>query len=270
MPIARASLAHSLETVPLFDVPLALTDHQEVVALVNERLRNPYAPLRLDATNTMGMAESCVDPRLRDAMLGYDYLLPDGMPLVWCLRLKGAPIQHSVAGPILIRHLLAGLERPTRIAVVGMHENQHREIVARTREPFPNAEFVSMDDVPYGPIDDRFVGGTLGRIRESRAELVFVCLGVPRQYYWMGLAGRDLGDRVAVSVGGAFAYLIGEATIAPMWMQRAGLWWLHRVVHDPKRLGPRYFKYNPMFLRLFVTRELFGGRLRAQRYRPSR
>ena len=68
MPIARASLAHSLETVPLFDVPLALTDHQEVVALVNERLRNPYGPLRLDATNTMGMAESCVDPRLRSTI----------------------------------------------------------------------------------------------------------------------------------------------------------------------------------------------------------
>ena len=55
------------------------------------------------------------------------------------------------------------------------------------------ADIMSMDDVPYGPIDDGFVQGTLGRIRDSRAELVFVCLGVPRQYYWMGLAGPDLG-----------------------------------------------------------------------------
>ncbi len=214
----------------------------------------------------MGMAESCVNPPLHAAMLAYDHLLPDGMPLVWCMRWKGAPIRTSVAGPILIRHVLAGLERPTRVAVIGGHEPQHREIVARSREPFPNASFVSMDDVPYSPVDDAFVERTLAPIRDAGAELVFVCLGVPRQYLWTAKAAPRLGDRVSISVGGAFAYLIGEATIAPAWMRRAGLWWLHRLAHDPRRLAPRYFKYNPLYLRLVLTREILTGKLWSQRY----
>jgi N-acetylglucosaminyldiphosphoundecaprenol N-acetyl-beta-D-mannosaminyltransferase len=235
--------------------------------MVYKHLRSPEGPLTFDATNTMGMAESCVNERLHAAMLQYDHLLPDGMPLVWCMRWKGAPIRTSVAGPILIRHLLGGLERPTRIAVVGGHREQHREIVARSRDLFPNARFVSMDDVPYGPVEDRFVTGTLERIERSRAELVFVCLGVPRQYYWTALAKPRLGDRVSISVGGAFSYLVGEAEIAPRWMQQAGLWWVHRLAHDPRRLAPRYFKYNPLFLRLFLTREVLTGQLWRQRPR---
>ena len=94
------------------------------------------------------------------------------------------------------------------------------------------------------------------RIERSRAELVFVCLGVPRQYYWTALARAELRGKVCVSVGGAFDLISGQKPYAPAWMQRAGLTWLHRLAHEPRRLAPRYLRYNSAFLWLLLSREL--------------
>lgn len=252
-------------TVPLFGVPLAVIDLEGVGCLVQRALDERAGPLTIDATNTMGMAEACVDDRLRHAMQTYDLLLPDGMPLVWIMNAKGARLRASTPGINVIRQILRQLPKPTRIAMVGGHEALHRAVVANSSELYPNARFVSLDDVPYGPIDDAFIDLTMGRIADADAQLVFVCLGVPRQYYWTALAKPHLGNRIAISVGGAFAYLAGEAKVAPRWMQRHGLWWVHRLAQDPRRLAPRYFKYNPMFLANVLRREVMTGRLWTER-----
>ena len=55
------------------------------------------------------------------------------------------------------------------------------------------AEFTLLYDAPDAPIDDAYVLECVGRLERSAAELVFVCLGVPRQYYWTALAREHLG-----------------------------------------------------------------------------
>jgi N-acetylglucosaminyldiphosphoundecaprenol N-acetyl-beta-D-mannosaminyltransferase len=61
-------------------------------------------------------------------------------------------------------------------------------------------------------------------------------------------------------VGGAFDFISGTKSYAPEWIQRAGLTWLHRLSHEPRRLGPRYVKYNSAFLWLLLSQELLGRR----------
>jgi len=58
-----------------------------------------------------------------------------------------------------------------------------------------------------------------------------------------------------VGVGAAFDIHTGQAHDAPNWMKRSGLQWLHRLVQEPRRLGPRYLQNNPRFLYL-VSRQL--------------
>jgi N-acetylglucosaminyldiphosphoundecaprenol N-acetyl-beta-D-mannosaminyltransferase len=102
------------------------------------------------------------------------------------------------------------------------------------------------------------------RIDRSGAELVFVCLGVPRQYYWTALARTRLHSAVCISVGGAFDLVSGAKPIAPEWIQHAGLTWLYRLGQEPRRLGPRYLKYNSAFLWLLLRQELLRRRLPAR------
>ena len=61
---------------------------------------------------------------------------------------------------------------------------------------------------------------------------------------------------MCLSVGGAFDLISGRKNYAPDWMQRAGLNWFYRMIHEPRRLVPRYLKYNSAFLRLLLSQEL--------------
>jgi N-acetylglucosaminyldiphosphoundecaprenol N-acetyl-beta-D-mannosaminyltransferase len=162
-----------------------------------------------------------------------------------------------VYGPYLVDRLLAGLERRTRVAVIGGFGEVHDWLLQAGPVRYPNAAFTLLYDAPQAPIDAGYVADCVRRIQHSGAELVFVCLGVPRQYYWTALARARLSGKVCVSVGGAFDLVAGTKPLAPAWMQRAGLTWLHRLSKEPVRLGPRYIKYNSAFLWLLLRRELF-------------
>lgn len=254
-----------VRTTSVFDIPLACVTYDDVVTLVNRALaESTRPPLTIDAINTMGLSEGCMDARMRDALLGYDVIVPDGVPVLWCMNAKGAGLRDRVYGPYLTDRLLASLERPTRVALIGGYRTVHDWLrrVAPTR--YPHAQLALMYDAPPGPIDATYVADCLARVERSEAELVFVCLGVPRQYYWTALAHSSLAAAVCVSVGGAFDLVSGDKRYAPAWMQRAGLTWLHRMSQEPRRLGPRYIKYNSTFLWLLLRHELLrrGFRLR--------
>jgi N-acetylglucosaminyldiphosphoundecaprenol N-acetyl-beta-D-mannosaminyltransferase len=245
----------------LLGIPVSAVNYgaaiEEVLNAVHE-----WRPLAVDATNTMGLAASCRDPELRRAMLSYDMLLPDGMPLVWHMKAKGVRVSDRVYGPYFVEALLASLPRRVPVGLVGGYSHMHRALAHQAQVRFPGVELVLMDDSPMGHISERLMAESVARVRESGARLVFVCLGVPRQYLWTAAAKPLLPQTVLVSVGGAFDFITGVKEYAPRWMQRSGLTWLHRTVKEPKRLLPRYVKYNALFLWYLLTRELLPERVR--------
>jgi N-acetylglucosaminyldiphosphoundecaprenol N-acetyl-beta-D-mannosaminyltransferase len=255
-----------MPTTCVFDIPLARLTYGDVVDLVNRALASPEdRTLTIDAINTMGLSESCLDPSMRTALLAYDVIVPDGMPVVWCMNAKGARLPDRVYGPYMTDRVLRGLAQRTRVAVIGGYPPVHEWLRRVGGLEYPNAEFTLMYDAPPGAIDDAYVAECLQRIDRSGAQLVFVCLGVPRQYYWTALARPDLDAAVCVSVGGAFDFVSGVRRIAPAWIQRAGLTWLYRMAQEPRRLGPRYVKYNSAFLWLLLRHELLGQALSPKR-----
>jgi N-acetylglucosaminyldiphosphoundecaprenol N-acetyl-beta-D-mannosaminyltransferase len=260
--------AVALPAVSVFDLPLVSVNYDRIVDVVNDALSGRVAkPLTIDAVNTMGMSEGCLNDRMGDALRTYDVVVPDGMPLVWCMNAKGAGLTDRVYGPYLTDRVLTELERPTRVAVIGGFADVHDWLRKAAPTRYPNADFVMLYDAPSGPIDDAYVGECVERIEKSGAELVFVCLGVPRQYYWTALAKPRLEGKVCLSVGGAFDMIAGVQKYAPMWMQRAGLTWLHRMAHEPRRLVRRYLKYNFAFIWLLLQWEVFSltrARVRGQ------
>ena len=85
------------------------------------------------------------------------------------------------------------------------------------------------------------------RIHSSGAGVVFVGLGCPKQELWMA-AHRGRVQAVMVGVGAAFDYHAGTIARAPLWMQRNGLEWLHRLWSEPRRLWRRYLVTNTLFM----------------------
>jgi N-acetylglucosaminyldiphosphoundecaprenol N-acetyl-beta-D-mannosaminyltransferase len=61
---------------------------------------------------------------------------------------------------------------------------------------------------------------------------------------------------VMLGVGAAFDFLSGRKRQAPPALQRLGLEWLYRLVHEPRRLWRRYLYRNPRFVALFAAQLL--------------
>ena len=74
------------------------------------------------------------------------------------------------------------------------------------------------------------------RINDSGAALLFVAYGAPKQDEWIARNRTNLpAVRVAVGVGGSLDFVTGRSVRAPVWMQRLGLEWLHRLIKEPWR-----------------------------------
>jgi N-acetylglucosaminyldiphosphoundecaprenol N-acetyl-beta-D-mannosaminyltransferase len=100
-------------------------------------------------------------------------------------------------------------------------------------------------------------------IRSSRANVVWVGLGAPKQELWMHRMHPHLSGISLVGIGAVFDWFAGNVTKAPDWMQRAGLEWLYRLSREPKRLWRRYIYNNPAYL-VLLGRQLVSHRLRRE------
>ncbi len=94
---------------------------------------------------------------------------------------------------------------------------------------------------PFAPMDKMDHAGICQRIRESKADLLFVSFGCPKKEKWLALNFRDAGVPVAIGVGATIDFLAGAVKRAPVWMRKTGLEWFFRVAQEPKRLAHRYW-----------------------------
>jgi N-acetylglucosaminyldiphosphoundecaprenol N-acetyl-beta-D-mannosaminyltransferase len=96
-------------------------------------------------------------------------------------------------------------------------------------------------------------------IERSRADIVWVGLGAPKQDRWMFEHRKRLSVPVLIGVGAAFDFHTGRVPRAPLWMSEYGFEWLFRLAMEPRRLWKRYLVYGSQFVVLVVL-ELLGIR----------
>ncbi len=199
------------------------------------------------------------DPAFRDAVNGADLVTPDGMPLLWGLRLLGVPAATRVRGTDLMGALCARacLER-VHIGLYGGTPEVLEALAAVLPRCFAGLRIAYRWSPPFGPVrpeeDDRIVRA----INASGARILFVGLGCPKQERWMAShKGRILAPMVGV--GAAFDFLAGLKRQAPRWMQDAGLEWCFRLLSEPRRLWRRYAYHNPRFVALLAAQLLGRG-----------
>ncbi len=120
----------------------------------------------------------------------------------------------------------------------------------RILEVAPAAVVVGAKAPPFRPLTTAEEDVDVAAIRASKADIVWVGLGMPKQELWMHRVRDRLPGVALIGVGAAFDFLAGTKKQAPGWMQRSGLEWLYRLVHEPRRLWKRYIWNNPAYLML--------------------
>jgi len=188
-----------------------------------------------------------------------DLVTPDGVPLVWCLRLLGVPWAMRVHGPWLLPHLCEeAARRGVPVGFYGSEPGVMQDMLAALRSRAPGLQVAYQNCPPFRPLTVEEDARVVQEIRTSGARILFVGLGCPRQERWMA-DHKDRLPLVMLGVGAAFDFVSGHKREAPMWMQQLGLGWLFRLMAEPRRLWWRYLYHNPRFISLFA-RQWFSGR----------
>jgi N-acetylglucosaminyldiphosphoundecaprenol N-acetyl-beta-D-mannosaminyltransferase len=188
-----------------------------------------------------------------------DLVTPDGMPLVWGLRLLGIRTAARVYGPDLTPHLLEAAAREgIPVGFYGATDAVLEKLLRAVGSRYPSLRVAYAWAPPFRALTREEDRAATTLINDSGARILFVGLSTPKQERWMA-AHRGRVEAVMLGVGAAFDFLAGTKRQAPRWMMRAGLEWLFRLASEPRRLARRYLKHNPRFLILFLT-QLCGWR----------
>jgi N-acetylglucosaminyldiphosphoundecaprenol N-acetyl-beta-D-mannosaminyltransferase len=234
-------------------IPLALTDYESTLEWIDGMVRSrERGYVCVAAVHTVMASQD--DPALRAAVLEADFTVPDGQPLVWALRAFGHRLPDRVYGPTLMDLACARAARTgLRFYLYGgRNQGALSELARQLRLRHPGLQIVGGHAPPFRELTDAEEQAVIADIHRSRADVVWVGIGVPKQELWMSRMRERLDTPVLIGVGAAFDMHAGLVPQAPPWMQRLGLEWLFRLRQEPRRLWKRYAHYNPRFVYGFL------------------
>ena len=169
----------------------------------------------------------------RQALNGADLVLPDGIGVVYAARLLGRRLKGRCPGIDFAGKLMEHMARTgLRLYLLGAKPGVAEAAAARLEIRYPGLTICGTHD-GYFQEDAPVVE----EIRRAGADVVFVCLGAPKQEYWMVKNGPATGARLMAGLGGSLDVFAGVVERAPESWQRLGLEWLYRLTREPKRIG---------------------------------
>ncbi len=173
------------------------------------------------------------DSEFRNVLNGADLVLADGIGVVYSAKILGTPLKERVPGVEFADDMLACLnERGGRLYLLGARPGVAEEAGQRIVERYSNIVLCGTQDGYFK--DEEAV---LLKVAAARPDLLFVCLGAPKQEKWMARWGRHTGARLAIGLGGALDVFAGQVERAPDSWQKLGLEWAYRLKKEPQRAG---------------------------------
>ena len=248
----------SNRSIKILGTPVACVTYDSALEII-KTLARERRPTAVCPANTHILAEARRNPDFARVMSKFDLVLPDGMPVLWALNWFGAGLCDRVYGPYFMQHTLKHTPRPWRHFFFGDSEECIAALRKAAAELQPNIEIVGSISPPFRALTEKDEVAFADVINATAPDFIWVALPGVRMERWI-IANRPRYKRgVFLAVGDAFTLLSGGRKFAPAWMQRIGLTWLFRLTAEPARLGPRYLKYNLMYVLYLIDSVLRRG-----------
>jgi N-acetylglucosaminyldiphosphoundecaprenol N-acetyl-beta-D-mannosaminyltransferase len=199
------------------------------------------------------------DPDYARVLNSGDLNIADGLPIAWTMRLNGRPTQR-IAGTEGVAVLCdAGRRTHLRHYLYGGTQHTIERLRFQLRRVHTGLHVAGTESPRCGVPSEEELAACAARVKAAGTDLLWIGVGTPTQHYVASKLREMEAAPVILCVGAAFDFVSGMKKRAPEWMQRSGLEWLHRMLSEPRRLGPRYLAGNPRFL-AGVARELLDSR----------
>ncbi len=188
------------------------------------------------------------DKELFDILNNADLVLADGIGLIIASRLKGLRLRHRVTGVDTMDKLLKYCaENRKSFFMFGGKPGIAETACENIREKYGDME---VSGYHHGYFDEKDETGIIDKINDSKPDILFVCLGAPKQEKWINKNKDKLNCKLAMGVGGSVDVYAGVAKRAPEAFRKLGLEWLYRLLKEPWRF--KRMLVLPKFLIKFI------------------
>lgn len=197
------------------------------------------------------------DPSLGPITDGASMILADGQPIVWRSLLNAAEdrLPCRVAGSEMIFRLAEkAAENGWRIYFLGAEPGVAQACADNLAARYPGMIVAGVHSPPYRKLSSAEIEQQFADIRSAKPDILLVAFGQPKGEKWIAENYQSLGVPVSIQVGASFDFAAGRTQRAPLWVQKIGCEWAHRMLGDPRRLLPRYYQ-NFSFLAGTLARE---------------
>lgn len=173
------------------------------------------------------------DKELGEILNNSDMVVADGIGVVYASKIYGTPVKQKVAGVELGERVLENASKSGKgVFFLGAKPGVGELAAEKLLEKYPGINFVGIRD-GYFKDDD----AVIAEINASGAEILFVCLGAPKQEKWMAQNKEKISARLMLGLGGALDSYAGTVKRAPKIFIKLGLEWFYRLIKEPKRAG---------------------------------
>lgn len=183
---------------------------------------------------------------------GAALVLPDGAGVVLGSKILGTPLKQKVAGVEFADHLMDVLiAKDKKLYLLGSKPGVAQMAAEKMLQKHPGLQICGMADGYFKDENE-----VVEKVNAAGADVLFVCLGAPKQELFMKAHLEDLNVKMMIGLGGSLDSFAGTVKRAPRWMIDLSLEWLYRLIKEPKRIGR--MMQLPKFVLAVVWKKIKG------------
>ncbi len=223
-----------------------------IECLVNDLKQITYTPKVVVTPNVDHIVRIYDDPQLYEVYKSANYFFADGFPVVLLSRFMSTRIHERVTGADIFPALCElSSNLHLKVFILGGHSTE--PAYQTLKKLYPGADIriyaPSMNFEYNGPEGQQAVR----LVNSWQPDIVFCCLGMPKQELWALSHQQELSAKLILCVGAALDFVLGDAKRAPLLFQRIGMEWCWRLFHEPSRLWKRYLWGFFKFVKIVIS-----------------
>lgn len=240
------------------DVPVTpFKDYPDALNVIGRRLELGQKTM-VAAVNPEKVYRAQREQRLRDVLQNAEIGLCDGIGTVIAAYILHGDTVRRITGIQLFLDLMGRAETcGWRIFLLGASPESSEAAAARLKVIHPGLCIVGRQDGYFENSE-----AVIAQINESRAQMLFVAMGSPRQEFWIAEHRAQIDAPFCMGIGGTLDVLSGHARWAPKFFRVTGTEFLYRLLSDPRRW--RRQLVLPLFLLNVIKVKLTGQKNRQE------
>lgn len=173
------------------------------------------------------------DKEFENILNSADLLTADGIGIIYASKILGRPISERASGYDISLKLIEKMASDGKTlylfgAAPGVAETARKNL----ENKFPGIKIVGVHDGYFDEVEEKRI---IEDINLKEPDLLFVCLGCPKQEKWIFDNKDRLNVKVAMGLGGCLDVYAGNVKRAPDIYIKLGLEWFYRLMKEPKR-----------------------------------